>query len=516
MNHGTRTEEEPADEPEVPMRKRIAIGGIWHETNGFAAGLTGLDDFHAYQYAEGEALLERYRGTGTELGGMIGAAGQCGFELLPTLFAAAVPSATIARPALDALCDGILVRLDASGAVDGMLLVLHGAAAAEGIDDADAHVLERIREVLPPPLPIAATFDFHANLSEAMVAGADLLVGYDTFPHVDMAERGAEAARHLARMLASTGRPARALAKVPLLSVPQKQATDREPAMSVMSALHDIETRPEIWCGSVALGFPYADAPHLGASVLMYADDTQSARAAARTLAEEIWSRREAFDIALAPPDEAVIEAMRQPRWPVVLVDPADNVGGGSAGDGTVILEALVRHGAKDAILVIADPEAVAVAVAAGEGGAFDAPVGARVDDRHGSPVPVRGTVTRLGDGRYVHKGSYMTGYETSMGRCAVVDAAGIRVLLTSRRTMPFDAEQVRCMGLEPAEQRIIVVKSASAWRAAFESVARHVIFVDTPGVCASNLEHFEYRRRPRPAYPLERCNLECTKFLVL
>ena len=114
------------------MRKRIAIGGIWHETNGFAAGRTELDDFHAYQYAEGEALLERYRGTGTELGGMIAAAGQCGFELLPTLFAAAVPSATIARPALDALCDGILARLDAFGAVDGMLLVLHGAAAAEG------------------------------------------------------------------------------------------------------------------------------------------------------------------------------------------------------------------------------------------------------------------------------------------------------------------------------------------------------------------------------------------------
>ena len=164
------------------MNERIAIGGIWHETNGFAAGLTELADFHAYQYAEGAALLDRYRGTGTELGGMTAAAEQCGFELLPTLFAAAVPSATIARPALDALCDGILARLDASGAVDGMLLVLHGAAAAEEIDDADAYVLERVREVLPRSCPIAATFDFHANLSEAMVAGADVLVGYDTFP----------------------------------------------------------------------------------------------------------------------------------------------------------------------------------------------------------------------------------------------------------------------------------------------------------------------------------------------
>ncbi len=487
------------------MSKRIAIGGIWHETNGFAAGLTGLDDFRAYQYAEGAALLARYRGTGTELGGMIEAAKECAFELLPTLFAGAVPSATIARSALDALCDGLCSRLAAMGSVDGMLLVLHGAASAEGVDDADAFVLQRIREVLPRPLPIAATFDFHANLSETMVASADVLVGYDTFPHVDMAERGAEAARLLARLLGSRERPARALAKLPLLTVPQKQATDQEPAASVMAALREVETRPEVWCASVALGFPYADAPHLGASVLVHADDLQSARCSAQMLAEEIWSRREAFDISLVSPDKAVCDAMRSPRWPVVLVDPADNVGGGSAGDGTAILEALVRHRAQDAIVVIADPEAVAVADAAGERGVFEAPVGAKVDDRHGMPVPIRGVVTRLGDGRYVHKGSYMTGYETSMGRCAVVDASGIRILLTSRRTMPFDAEQLRCMGIEPAEQRIIVVKSASAWRAAFEPVARQVIFVNTPGVCASNLGHFEYRRRPVPAYPLER-----------
>ena len=496
-------------------RKRIAIGGIWHETNGFAAGFTELDDFHAYQYAEGAELLGRYRSTGTELGGMLSAAEECDFELLPTLFAGAVPSATISRSALDALCGGICVRLAAFGSVDGMLLVLHGAAAGDGIDDADAYILNRIRDVLPLPLPITATFDFHANLSEAMVEGADVLVGYDTFPHVDMAERGAEAARLLARLLESPWRPARALAKVPLLSVPQKQATNREPAMSIMSALQVIESRPEVWCGSVALGFPYADAPHLGASVLVYADDAQCARRSAETLAAEIWSRREAFDIALVAPDDAVAEALDSPQWPVVLVDPADNVGGGGAGDGTVILEALVRYGAKDAVVVVDDHEAVAAAVAVGEGGAFEALVGAKVDDKHGSPVQIRGVVARLGDGRYVHKGTYMAGYETSMGHCAVVDADGIRILLTSRRTMPFDAEQLRCMGIEPAEQRIIVVKSASAWRAAFESVARHIIFVDTPGVCASNLEHFDYRWRPAPAYPLERTELHNTQVFV-
>ena len=486
------------------MRKRVAIGGIWHETNTFAAGRTGLADLRRYQYAEGAALIERYRGTGTDLGGMISAARAHAFQLLPTVFAAAVPSATIARSALDAVCGTLQARLASAGPVDGMLLVLHGAAAGEDVDDADAYVLEKIREVLPRPLPIAATFDFHANLSEAMVAGADLLVGYDTFPHVDMAERGAEAAALLERLLGGSPRPARALVKVPLLSVPQKQATDREPARSIMAALHEAETRPGVWCGSVALGFPYADAPHLGASVLVYADDPDTAGAQARGVADAIWSRKQDFDIALSAPDDAVAEALALRRGPVVLVDPADNVGGGSAGDGTVILEALIRHRAQGAVIVIADAEAVAVAEAAGEGGGFEAEVGARVDDRHGAPVPVKGVVQRVGDGRYVHKGTYMTGYETSMGRCAVVDAAGLRIVLTSLRTMPFDAEQLRSVGIEPAEQKIIVVKSASAWRAAYGSMARHVIFVDTPGVCASNLAHFDYRRRPVPAYPLD------------
>ena len=497
-------EPDRAQEVDTHMSKRIAIGGIWHETNTFAAGHTELADFRRYQYAEGAALLDRYQGTGTELGGMIPAARARSFELLPAVFAAAVPSATIARSALDALCETMQARLSSFGSIDGLLLVLHGAAASEGIDDADAYILEKIREVLPRPLPIAATFDFHANLSEAMVAGADLLVGYDTFPHVDMAERGAEAAALLDRLLDDPRRPARTLVKVPLLSVPQKQATDREPARSIMAALHEAEARPGVWCGSVALGFPYADAPHLGASVLVYADDPATAETEARRVADAIWTRRHAFDLTLSTPDDAVAEALAQPRGPVVLVDPADNVGGGSAGDGTVILEALIRHRARGAVVVIADAEAVAVAEAAGEGGGFEAPVGARADDRHGSPVPVQGVVQRLGDGRYVHRGSYMTGYETSMGRCAVVDADGVRILLTSLRTMPFDAEQLRCVGVEPADQRIIVVKSASAWRAAYESVARHVIFVDTPGVCASNLAHFDYRRRPVPAYPLE------------
>ena len=264
------------------MAHRVAIGGIWHETNTFARGRTTLDDFRAYQFAEGAALLERYRGTGTELGGMIEWASATGVELVPTLFAGAVPSATIAREALDAVCGDLLARLKAAGPVDGVLLVLHGAAAAEGIDDADAHVLAAVRAAVGAHCPIAATFDFHANLGAAMVGHADVLVGYDTFPHVDMAERGREAMELLERMLGNPSRPAKALLKLPLLTVPQMQATGLPPLDRIFERLHAVEATPGRWCGSIAMGFPYADGPELGAGVLVYADEQAQADSAAR------------------------------------------------------------------------------------------------------------------------------------------------------------------------------------------------------------------------------------------
>jgi microcystin degradation protein MlrC len=489
---------------EAEMSWRIAVGGIWHETNTFAADRTGLDAFRAYQYALGEEVLSQYAGTNTELGGMIAAADELGLQLVPTIHAGAVPSGTIARDTLETLCGELQARLRAAGSVDAMLVVLHGAAVAEGVDDADAHMLAAIREVLGPAVPVAGTFDFHANLSATMVSLADILVGYDTYPHVDMAERGQEAAQLLEHILRTGRRPVCALRKVPLVTVPQVQGTGAEPMRGVMALLAEVERWPAVWCASIAMGFPYADVAELGASVLTYGESDESTRTAADTLAYAIWERRDRFVPDLVPVEAAVAEGLAARETPVVLVDAADNVGGGAAGDGTVVLEALIRAGARGAVVLIADPEAVAIAEAAGEGGVFNGPVGGKTDDQHGAPVPLRGRVRRIVDGRYTHQGSYMTGYVTAMGRTAVVDVDGITVILTSLRTMPFDAGQLRSLAIEPVQQRIIVVKSAVAWRAAFGNVARHAIVVDTPGVCASNLGRFAYLCRPQPLYPFE------------
>jgi microcystin degradation protein MlrC len=364
-------------------------------------------------------------------------------------------------------------------------------------------VLATVRKMVGRNCPIVATIDLHANVSETMAECADVLVGYDTYPHTDMAARGAEAVTVLCRLLEGETLH-RAHIKLPLLTAPQSQATDEEPTRSVMAALAEVERRPGIVTASIAMGFAYADCADLGASVLVHGVDPDAVARAAEDLASALWARRAEFRPALLPPDRIAAAIGTDALTPVVLLDPADNVGGGSAGDGTVILAELLRCGAEDAAIVMYDPQAAAIAAAAGIGGRFEGLVGGKTDDAHGAPVEVAGEVVFAGDASFRHSGSYMTGFVTRMGITAVVRAGGVRIVLTSLRTMPFDIEQLRCVGIEPAGQRVIVAKSAIAWRSAFGAVAGSVFTIDAPGVATSNLERVPYRHRPRPLYPLE------------
>ena len=383
---------------------RIGIGGIWHETNTFSTETTGIAAFKAYQFAVGTGLLDRYTGSGTELGGMIEGAGELGFSLAPTLFAAAVPSGMIERTTLTYLVNELAERLRGAMPLDGMMLVLHGAAVADGIDDADGWILARLHEILPATVPLVATFDCHANLSQAMVDHADMLIGYDTYPHVDMAARGREAADALAAMLQQAARPACAFRKLPLLTAPQMQATERAPMKKIMASLHRFETDVVILNGSIAMGFPYADIADLGASILTYAEDQSAADQVADQLAEMVWDAHDQFQPDLMPVDEAVTQAMAADETPVVLAEAADNVGGGSAGDGTVVLDALLRADAKDAVIVIADPEAVAFAEGVGVGARFLGLVGGKVDRLHGDPIRIERPIESLSEPRVIPK----------------------------------------------------------------------------------------------------------------
>ena len=481
------------------MPHRVLFGGIWHETNSFLPIPTDLDAFKRFQFVAGQDLLTAYRGTNTEIGGFTDGAPGHGFELIPTLFAGAVPSGLVTRAALDFVVDAICARAAARD-FDAVYLALHGAMVADGLPEADAHVVQRVRATIGPETLLVATFDLHANLTQPIVDAADVLIGYDTLPHLDMAERGDEAARIIARLLRTGERPGKAFRKLPLLTVPQMQATDEQPMRGIMQECFELESKPGILVASVVPGFPYTDVPHLGASVVAYGE---AANAAADWLASELWAQRENFRPTLVSPWEAVARAIATPRGPFILSEPADNVGGGAPGDSTFILRALLDAKAKGASVVLWDPQAAAIAAQAGLGARCRLTVGGKTHPLHGTPIEIEGTVGFTGHVRYRRDASYMTGQPVDLGLVARIDAGGVKVLLTSERAMPMDKMHLRSAGIEPTAERMISVKCASAWRGAFGDIAAAQCYVDTPGICSSNVERMPYTRLPRPLYPL-------------
>jgi len=492
----------------APVMPRVFVAGFWHETNTFSAVPADRAAFASFALHEGAAMHAAFAGTNTEIGGMIAAAAERGLELVPGFFAGALPSGPCRR----GLFEGFLERLRdlarQAGAVDGVLLALHGAMVAEGHDEADAAIVAAVRAVVGPDCPIVATFDLHANLSPALVDASDILVGYRTNPHVDMAERGREAVLHLQRLIAGAGRPQAALVRLPLVSVSQTQVTADAPMREVMAARDAVAAQPGVVTASVAVGYPYADVGQLGMSVLVYADRAEAASAAAESVAALIWQARDRFVPEAKPVPEAIAEAERikaAAAGPVILVDVADNIGGGAPGDGTAALAGLLVAGAQGAAVVLWDPEAARAAVALGEGAQFAGPVGARSDRLHGEPVRIAGPIVFARAVDYVREGPWMTGQHAKLGAVARIDIGGVHVVLTETRVLPYDRAHLAVVGLPPEDLRMIVVKAAAGWRTPFEPIMAGRIYLDTPGVHAPNLARFTFHKRPRPLFPLER-----------
>ncbi len=469
-------------------KPRIAIGGVWHETNTFAVGLTTFDNFEDYQFARGTEILQRYANTNTELGGFIQKLAEFDMEPVPLLYAAAVPSAIISADAAERICDELIDHLRKNAPVDSLAIALHGAAVAQNAPEYDAYVLRRIRDEVGDDIPIVCPFDYHANLNSEIVQQATLLTGYDTYPHIDMADRGAESIEIL-NAIQSTGKvPNKAFRRIPVVTTPLKQQTDEPPMRDIMQLLREVQQKPDVVSASVAMGFPYTDKQYRGASVLVYSHIQEVADEYVNLLTDAIVDASEEFQPEVVTVEDGVRQAVVSRKTPVVIVESADNVGGGSAGDATDVLQALLKQNAQGSVIVIADPEAVKAAKQVGKDGKFEFSIGGKTDDHHGNPVYVEGVVTNICDGVFEHKGSYMTGFITSMGDTAVVDSNGILIVLTSLRTMPFDAEQLRCVDIEPKGQKIIVVKSAIAWKAAYGNIANKVVLVDSSGVCPVNV----------------------------
>jgi microcystin degradation protein MlrC len=480
---------------------KLILGGIMHETHSFSAEPTTVETFRIWR---GDEILS-FAGTNHSVGGTLDACASVGIEAAPTYFADALSTSPPNESTFDAMSGELCARIRDALPVDGVVLNLHGAMVAEGHPDAEGSIVSRVREVIGDDVPIAVTLDFHANIGHQMVDAANIVTTYDTYPHTDAAERAREAVGLLARTIREEIHSAMALVKPPLMPVPQAQSTRSGPFATLMERAHALEEAGEALTITIAGGFAYSDVPDAGMTVLVTTDgDRAAAERMAGELARMAWAMREQMLVHNTPPDHAVRDAMAYPDRPVVLVDVGDNIGGGTPGDGTVILAELLGQGARDATIVIADPEAAERAIEAGPGATVDLLIGGKTDRLHGNPVPVTGQVKRYTDGRWVHEGPENAGVPVESGKTAVVRSGGVDIVLTSKKIAPGDQQQLKSVGIQPAEQQIIVVKAAVRWRGGYGPITKHAIPVDTPGLGSADLSRFDYRRIRRPIYPLD------------
>jgi microcystin degradation protein MlrC len=485
---------------------RIAIAGFMHESNTFNPTITDRAAFASQSLVFGNDLIHEWRDAHHEVGGFLEAAKEDRFDPVPILMAWATPAGPVADSIFEEVTGRLIHQLQ-ERRPDGLLLALHGAMVTESHQDADGEVLARLRSAMGSYFAIVVSLDLHGNISQRLIDSCQAAVAYRTYPHVDQRECGRRAASIMVRMLRDSIKPRQALAKPPLIINIMAQETAREPMHSFMQAARDLEQLPGVLSASLLPGFAYADVPQMGPSVIVVTNDNaQLAQQEANRLANAIWQAREQFAVKLPNAAEAVAQAMKAERLPVVLVDTGDNVGGGSAGDGTVILAEMLRQGATDGVFCLYAPDEVRQCVSAGIGTEVQFTVGGKVDRLHGEPISVVGKVRLLHDGVYVESEPRHGGKRTNfMGRTALVEIQGRNLLvLSSERHPPFSLGQLTCLGIKPEKQGILIVKAAVAYKAAYGPIAGTIIEVDAPGLTAVNPARFNYRNIRRPMYPLD------------
>jgi microcystin degradation protein MlrC len=491
---------------------RIASGGVQHETNTFADTPTTLNDFVrdsecGPELSGYEVIVDRYRGTGCIHGGYIAGAETLGIELLPLLSARAQPAGVVDQQSFDTMLGWFLERLGAVMPVDGVLLDLHGAMVSEAHEDAEGAFIEAVRRFVGPDLPVVVTLDLHANITQQMVNHADVIIGFDTYPHVDMHERGREAIELLARIINSDISPVQAYRQLPLVTMPPMQCTLREPMKSLIERLHHLEAEPGVLTATISMGFPFADIRDAGVSVLVTTDDDEElANRKVDELASWLWELRDDFTPRLTSIEAVMKFVDDHPNEGLTLfADGSDNPGGGAPCDGTVALHAMIEAGfVGGAVGVLCDPETAAQAHEAGVGQMIHVRLGGKTDDRHGEPVEGDAYVRSLCDGSFVHRGPMFHGVLDHLGPTATLVIGGVEVVVASQRRQCLDVEMLRIAGIEPTHRRLLVLKSAVHFRADFGPLATHIFDADTPGIHRPDFASINYKRLRQPVYPLQ------------
>lgn len=479
------------------MAPRVAVVGVFHETNTFAPRPTGRAEFGA-RWLVADRLAGAFAGTRTVVGGFLDGTHQHGLAAVPTFGAYATPAGLVTADALAAIRHQLSRALRHSGPFDGVLLELHGAMAAEGGDDPEQGIVAMLREAVGPA-PIACVLDLHANLGRDRLRAVDVLLGYRTNPHVDTYQRGVDACRHLAQVLAGRLRPVRAHRGLPVVAAPVAQRTDVEPLAGILAHARQQEVAEQLVDVTVHAGYAYADVPHLGMGISVTADVSRRgiAERVADELAALLWQRRERFRRDLPPAAEAFADAARgaDAPGPVAIADTGDNINGGAPGDGTWLLAEALHHPRMATLATVWDPVAASAAARVGAGATVALSLGGRSAPSAGEPLPVKATVLTVASGTFVNSGPMATGVTVSMGTAAVLRIGGCDVVVQREPVQPNDPELFRCLGLDPTGYDVVLLKGAAAVRAGWREIAARFVDAGTPGVTDSRLARLTFTR---------------------
>lgn len=488
------------------MTFTVLIAEFAHESNTFSIRPADLASFKARLFLQGDAAVVERANANTDIAGFMDVARAQGWQTRHAISASASPAGPVTRAAFDEIVGCILAAAKA-GPLDGILLGLHGAMVVEDHPDGEGLLLERLRAVVSPGLPIAVTLDPHANVTARMCDLAQIVMSYSTYPHVDMRDTARRAASLLHRTMAGEITPRTLRVTRPMLEEANSGRTDEGPMIARHALARAHEATPGALAVSINAGFGNADIPELGPTVLVtHTGDATPHLALAETLADDIWARRHEIMNHFLTPAEAAAEALAHTDpGPLVIADYADNPGAGSYGDAPGLLTALLDAGVTGACFgPMVDPEAAAFLQSQAVGDEVTLNLGGKTDPRFGGgPITVTGTLRLLTDGHYTGDGPMIGGLSGNWGPTAVLRVGGVDVLVVTNSGQMLDLQQFRAFGIDPAARRVVALKSQQHFRAAFAPIAARVIVCDSGALCSPDLRQLPFHRVPRPIFPL-------------
>jgi microcystin degradation protein MlrC len=492
------------------MPFKVLTAEFMHESNTFSNRKTGIPEFQRETLMFADEAIAKRSQSNTGLAGALVCQKEFGWDMRHSVSAWTEPSGPVTVEAYEYLT-GKIVEAAKAEKFDGILLCLHGAMVAEHTDDGEGELLERLRAVVGPDLPIAVTLDLHANVTKRMCALAQILVSYKTYPHIDLRETAYHAGTLLNRTMKGEIAPKTLRIQLPMLEEANGGRTDVGAMVERIAKARAYEkNEPGALAVSINGAFPEADIPEVGPTVLVtYDGDPSRHQAFAETLAADIWEKRNEVMNTFHPVETVAEMARTYPKsnGPLIIADYADNPGGGSYGDSTNLLKAMLEAGVDDAAFgPMVDPEAAAAFAAKGEGATVTIAIGGKTDPRFGGePLTVTGTIRLVSDGHFVGDGPMVGGLEQSFGTSAVLVVDGIEVLVTSVPLQMLDLQQFRAFGIDPAKKRVVGLKSMQHFRAAFEPIASKVVVCDSGALCTLDYARLPYKKIPRPIFPLDR-----------